>query len=59
MGEKRLGVFGEVLATVGRIDTFREDYEVGASFGSFEDARAGAGEVVGFVGAWRELAIGW
>ena len=40
------------MAAVGRIETFGEDYEVGAGFGGFKDARAGAREVVGFVGAW-------
>ena len=49
------GVGGEVLAAVGGIEAFGEDDEGGSGFGGFEDARAGAGEVGGFVGAWGKL----
>ena len=51
---QRLGVGGEVLAAVGGVEAFREDDQGGSGFGGLEDARAGAGEVGGFVGAWRE-----
>lgn len=47
-----LGVRGEVLASVGGVEAFGENDQRGAGFGGFEDARAGAGEVGGFVGAW-------
>ena len=50
--EEGYGVGGEVLAAVGRVEAFGEDDEGGAGAGGFEDAGAGAGEVVGFVGAW-------
>ena len=44
-GEKGLGVAGEVLASVGRIEAFGEDDEGSAGLAGFEDAGAGAGEV--------------
>ncbi len=50
--EEGFGVVGEVLAAVGGVEAFGEDDEGGAGAGGFEDAGAGAGEVVGFVGAW-------
>lgn len=53
MREECLCVFWEVLAAVGRVEAFREDYEIGAGFGGLEDAGASTGEVVGFVGAWE------
>lgn len=46
-----LGVRGEVLAAVGGVEAFWKDDQRGSSFGGFEDAGAGAGEVGGFVGA--------
>ena len=46
------GVRGEELAAVGRVEAFGEDDEGGSGFGGFENARAGAGEIGGFVGAW-------
>lgn len=52
MREEGFGVVGEVLAAVGGVEAFGEDDEGGAGAGGFEDAGAGAGEVVGFVGAW-------
>lgn len=51
--EEGFGVCGEVLAAVGGIEAFGEDNEVGPGAGGFQDAGAGAGEVVGFVGAWN------
>ena len=51
-GLEGLGVRGEVLAAVGGVEAFGEDDQGGSGFGGFEDARAGAGEVCGFVGAW-------
>ena len=50
-GEKSLGVFGEVLSTVGRVEAFGEDDQAGASFGGLEDFGAGVREVGSFVGA--------
>ncbi len=45
-----------MLAAVGGVEAFGEDDEGGAGAGGFEDAGAGAGEVVGFVGAcWGGL----
>lgn len=52
-GLQSLGVGGEVLAAVRGVEAFGENDERGSGFGGFEDARAGAGEVCGFVGAWR------
>ena len=49
---QRLGVRGEVLAAVGRVEAFRQHDERGSGFGGFEHAGARAGEVGGFVGAW-------
>ena len=48
---QRLGVRGEVLAAVGGVEAFGEDDQGCTGFGGFEDARAGAGEFGGFVGA--------
>ena len=56
--EERLGVGGEELAAVGRVEAFREDDQGGAGAGGFEDFGAGAGEVGGFVGAWGVVSEG-
>ena len=56
-GKERLSVGGEVLAAVGGVEAFGEDDEVGACFGGFEDASAGARKVGSFVGAWGRMGI--
>lgn len=58
-GEQGLGVAGEVLAAVGRVEAFGEDDEGGAGAGGFEDAGARAGEVGGFVGACWGRGVRW
>lgn len=54
--EKSLGVFREVLGTVGRVEAFGEDDQAGASFSGFEDFGAGVREVGSFVGAWDVIS---
>lgn len=53
-----LGVFGEILCAIGRVEAFWEDDEFGACAGGFEDFGAGGGEVGGFVGAGGQLDEG-
>jgi len=50
-GEEGFGVFGKVLAAVGRVKAFGEDDERSADAGGFEDFGACAGEIDGFVGS--------
>ena len=51
--EQGFGILGEVGRAVGGVEAFGEDDQLGAGVGGFEDAGTGAGEVGGFVGAWR------
>ena len=53
---------GEVLAAIGGVEAFREDYEGGTSFGGLEDTVAGSSEVGSFVGPYDggvRAAMGW
>ena len=50
-GEQRLGVAGEVLRAVGRVEALGEDDDFGSLGGCSEDLCACVGEVDGFVGA--------
>lgn len=48
--EESLGVFGEVLATVRRVETLWKDDERCAGFGSLENLRSSMLEVCSFIG---------
>lgn len=48
-GEERLGIAGEVLRAVGRVEAFGEDDDFGSLGGRGEDLCARVGEVDGFV----------
>ena len=48
-----------MLGAVGGVEAFRQDDEVRAIFGGFEDFRAGAREVDGFVGACLRWKVSW
>lgn len=50
-GAEGLGVFGEVLGTVGRVEALWENNERGARLCRLQDLGAGVGEVGGLVGA--------
>ena len=46
------------MGSIGGVEAFGEDDEVGAGAGGFDDFGAGAGEVSGFVDAGGELDEG-
>lgn len=58
VGRELLGVFGEVIAAVGRVEALGQDDDLGAAGGGFVYFVACVGEVGGFVGAARELDAG-
>lgn len=57
-GEQGFGVFGEVVAAIGRVETFGEHDELCAVAGSFEDEIPRVAEVDVFVGAGGDLDAG-